>query len=78
MEAINDLIETEEFDREYTLKELLPPAILADLFSDMSSVISATVHAAGGDLYFGEPPEGFDIQHLIRSREGEVPGPIGF
>jgi two-component system, NtrC family, sensor kinase len=76
MEACNEFIETEEFDKEYTLKDLLPTSILADLFGDIPRAISATVHAAGGDLYFGNPQDGWDCQELIRSQEGDLGEPI--
>jgi signal transduction histidine kinase len=78
MEAINEFIETEEFDREYTLEDLLPQSVLADLFSDLPDGIIAAVHAAGGKPYFGEPPYGRDLRNLMRSCEKDAIEPIRF
>jgi signal transduction histidine kinase len=76
MKAINEFIEAENFDREYTLHDLLPSSVLADLFSDLSDTLCATVLDVGGEPYFGRPPVGFDIPHLIRFRESDLFEPI--
>jgi signal transduction histidine kinase len=78
MEAFNEFIEMDDFDREYTLEDLLPLSVLADLFSDLPNAIRASVHGAGGDLYFGEPPDVRDFRNLLRSRKNDRIEPITF
>jgi signal transduction histidine kinase len=78
MEAFNEFIETEEFDREYTLRDLLPLPLLADLLGEGHRNICASVLDADANLYFGRQPDGGALRNLIHSHEHQVTEPLAF
>jgi two-component system, NtrC family, sensor kinase len=45
-------IDVDEFDREYGLADLLPPALARELLADIDSRCSAAINASDGCLYF--------------------------